>query len=82
MYCIESGQKQQCNNCQLIDGKLFVGNYQLPNCDNTQWIQIASYPGTNNTPVYQVVPLPLDSIWLCLAIGSLGFIKIIKNRFI
>lgn len=25
---------------------------------------------------------PFDSIWLCLAIGSFGFIKIIKNRFI
>lgn len=83
MYCIESGSQQQCSDCQLINGKLFTKyGYPYPNCSNTQWVQAQSYPGTNNTPVYQVVPMPLDNWILCAAIGAFGFIKIIKNRFI
>lgn len=80
MYCIEAGTHQQCVGCQLIDGKLFIGNYQLPNCPGTQWVQIQSYPGTNNTPVYQVQQLPLDSWLLVGFMAVFGTFKIIRNK--
>lgn len=85
-YCISPetpNATQQCGNCTLINGKLYTNDgYPLPNCPGTQWIQIQSWPGTNNTPVYQVVPLPLDSVLMMGVIGIMGALTIIKNRFI
>lgn len=85
-YCISPdapNATQQCGNCQLIDGQLYNnGGHAFPNCPGTQWVQVASIPGTNNTPVYQVVPLPFDSILMMGAIGIMGALTIIKNKFI
>ena len=83
MYCIESGQTQQCVQCQLIDGNLYTnGGHRFPNCDGTQWVQIQSYPGTNNTPVYQVQQLPLDN-WLLVGLMAVfGTLTILKNKIL
>jgi len=60
-YCIQIGNRQQCKSCILVNGKLINNDgYVFPNCPNTQWIQIGSWTGTNNTPVYEVIPMPLD----------------------
>lgn len=74
---------QQCSNCILINGQLYNnGAHPFPNCPGTQWVKVASVPGTNNTPVYQVVPLPLDSCMLVMVMGVVGGLMILKNRFI
>jgi hypothetical protein len=81
MYCIESGQTQQCAQCQLIDGRLInKDGHVFPNCEGTQWVAIKSLSGTNNTPFYKVVPLPLDSWLLVGFMAVFGTLTILKNR--
>jgi len=85
MYCIEIGNRQQCKYCTLVNGKLINNDgYVFPNCPNTQWVQIGSWTGTNNTPVYEVVAMSLDYFVpvLLFAVSAVVLIKRKKLKIV
>lgn len=67
------------------DGRLFEGTYQFQTAPENWWVQVASFPGTNGTKVYQVqvkpkVNVPLDDYFWVYALIFVICIIIWRNK--